>query len=267
MPDSILRSKFTGLSRCFGTQDMLKPNIPSLKGVKRKINELVPIDEIESIRIRHVMVQTEMMANDVFTMIREGRIDFSDVAASLSICPLSKASGGDLGWISVSERASNVPIELVSGAISLNKGDMTVVSSLSNGEAKWHVLQLVDVVSKLNLSVIKRRKQNYIGMKGVNENNLTYNIETMGCQMNIADSERMEGQLRDLGYRKVSDSSQSSLLILNTCSIREHAEQKLYSYIGPTALRKRNGEDVTILVAGCVAQQEGEALLKRFPEV
>jgi tRNA-2-methylthio-N6-dimethylallyladenosine synthase len=57
------------------------------------------------------------------------------------------------------------------------------------------------------------------------------------------------------------------LVVLNTCSIRDHAEQKVYSYIGPHAKRKRDGEDVAIVVAGCVAQQEGEALLRRAPEV
>lgn len=57
------------------------------------------------------------------------------------------------------------------------------------------------------------------------------------------------------------------LVLLNTCSIRDHAEQKVYSYIGPHAKRKRDGEDVAIIVAGCVAQQEGEALLRRVPEV
>jgi tRNA-2-methylthio-N6-dimethylallyladenosine synthase len=57
------------------------------------------------------------------------------------------------------------------------------------------------------------------------------------------------------------------VVVLNTCSIRDHAEQKVYSYLGPHTKRKREGEDVAIIVAGCVAQQEGEALLRRVPEV
>jgi tRNA-2-methylthio-N6-dimethylallyladenosine synthase len=102
---------------------------------------------------------------------------------------------------------------------------------------------------------------------------LTYKMETMGCQMNVADSERMEGQLQSLGIRPLTTeedndkSKHPDLVILNTCSIRDHAEQKVYSYIGPYAKRKENGEDVTIVVAGCVAQQEGEALLRRVPAV
>ena len=56
-------------------------------------------------------------------------------------------------------------------------------------------------------------------------------------------------------------------MVLNTCSIRDHAEQKVYSYLGPHTGRKRRGEPVAIVVAGCVAQQEGERLLSRVPEV
>jgi len=67
--------------------------------------------------------------------------------------------------------------------------------------------------------------------------------------------------------RKRREEKQPDVIILNTCSIRDHAEQKVYSYIGPHAKRKREGEDVTIIVAGCVAQQEGEKLLRRAPEV
>jgi tRNA-2-methylthio-N6-dimethylallyladenosine synthase len=102
---------------------------------------------------------------------------------------------------------------------------------------------------------------------------LTYQLSSMGCQMNLADSERIEGQLQSLGIRPLTEADDSSsqqqpdIVILNTCSIRDHAEQKVYSYLGPHTKRKRQGEDVTIIVAGCVAQQEGEMLLRRCPEV
>ena len=103
------------------------------------------------------------------------------------------------------------------------------------------------------------------------KSDLTYKMETMGCQMNVADSERMEGQLQSLGLRQYDEikdkGTHPDLVVLNTCSIRDHAEQKVYSYIGPHAKRKREGKDVTIVVAGCVAQQEGESLLRRAPEV
>ena len=77
----------------------------------------------------------------------------------------------------------------------------------------------------------------------------------------------IKGQLRELGYNKCDDISKSNLIILNTCSIRDHAEQKVYSYLGPHALRKKKGEHIILVIAGCVAQQEGEEVLKRFPEV
>lgn len=121
---------------------------------------------------------------------------------------------------------------------------------------------------------------------------LTYKIETMGCQMNSADSERIEGQLMSLGIRPLledetedvevttsndglmqetkmvkKEKRKPDVIVLNTCSIRDHAEQKVYSYLGPHAKRKRAGEDVAIVVAGCVAQQEGQSLLRRIPEI
>eukprot|EP00290_Baffinella_frigidus_P005519 CAMPEP_0180134382 /NCGR_PEP_ID=MMETSP0986-20121125/10130_1 /TAXON_ID=697907 /ORGANISM="non described non described, Strain CCMP2293" /LENGTH=549 /DNA_ID=CAMNT_0022074735 /DNA_START=102 /DNA_END=1752 /DNA_ORIENTATION=- len=96
---------------------------------------------------------------------------------------------------------------------------------------------------------------------------LTYSIETMGCQMNTADSERIAGQLESMGIIRTEEPMKASVVIYNTCSIRDHAEQKVYSYMGPQAERKRKGESVAIVVAGCVAQQEGESLLRRVPEI
>jgi len=89
----------------------------------------------------------------------------------------------------------------------------------------------------------------------------------MGCQMNSADAERMEGQLRALGFSESAQPRDAQVVVLNTCSIREHAQDKVYSYLGPHAQRKRSGEDLAIVVAGCVAQQEGEELLRRVPEI
>jgi tRNA-2-methylthio-N6-dimethylallyladenosine synthase len=57
------------------------------------------------------------------------------------------------------------------------------------------------------------------------------------------------------------------VLVLNTCSIRDHAEQKLYDTLGPYAAAKRNGRQMAVIVTGCVAQQEGERLLRRIPEI
>jgi len=96
---------------------------------------------------------------------------------------------------------------------------------------------------------------------------LYYSMESMGCQMNSADAERMEGQLKSLGFVQADSPADAQVVVLNTCSIREHAQDKVYSYLGPHAVRKRGGEDLAIVVAGCVAQQEGEELLRRVPEI
>ncbi|HAA29316.1 MAG TPA: tRNA (N6-isopentenyl adenosine(37)-C2)-methylthiotransferase MiaB [Cyanobacteria bacterium UBA8553] len=94
-----------------------------------------------------------------------------------------------------------------------------------------------------------------------------YHITTFGCQMNKADSERMAGILEDMGFEWSEDPNDANLLLYNTCSIRDNAEQKVYSYLGRQAKRKHEQPDLTLIVAGCVAQQEGEALLRRVPEL
>ena len=94
-----------------------------------------------------------------------------------------------------------------------------------------------------------------------------YHITTFGCQMNKADSERMAGILEDMGFDWAEDPDQADLILYNTCTIRDNAEQKVYSYLGKQVKRKHEKPDLTLIVAGCVAQQEGEALLRRVPEV
>jgi len=95
----------------------------------------------------------------------------------------------------------------------------------------------------------------------------SYWITTFGCQMNKADSERMAGILEAMGYLQAPAELEADLVLYNTCTIRDNAEQKVYSYLGRQAQRKRANPHVTLVVAGCVAQQEGESLLRRVPEV
>ncbi|GET44380.1 tRNA (N6-isopentenyl adenosine(37)-C2)-methylthiotransferase MiaB [Microseira wollei] len=94
-----------------------------------------------------------------------------------------------------------------------------------------------------------------------------YHITTFGCQMNKADSERMAGILEDMGFAFSEDPNDADVILYNTCTIRDNAEQKVYSYLGRQAKRKHEQPDLTLIVAGCVAQQEGEALLRRVPEL
>ncbi|CEJ43043.1 tRNA (N6-isopentenyl adenosine(37)-C2)-methylthiotransferase MiaB [Umezakia ovalisporum] len=97
--------------------------------------------------------------------------------------------------------------------------------------------------------------------------NRRYHIITFGCQMNKADSERMAGILEDMGFEWSEDPNHADLILYNTCTIRDNAEQKVYSYLGKQAKRKHQQPDLTLIVAGCVAQQEGESLLRRVPEL
>ncbi|MGH9458699.1 MAG: tRNA (N6-isopentenyl adenosine(37)-C2)-methylthiotransferase MiaB [Thermoanaerobaculia bacterium] len=93
----------------------------------------------------------------------------------------------------------------------------------------------------------------------------TFFIETWGCQMNDLDTQRLAGQLKLRGYRRVDDAENAGLLLLNTCSIREKAENKVFTRLGELRTTKREGAKIG--VAGCVAQQEGEAILTRAPWV
>ncbi|WP_008318142.1 tRNA (N6-isopentenyl adenosine(37)-C2)-methylthiotransferase MiaB [Leptolyngbya sp. PCC 6406] len=94
-----------------------------------------------------------------------------------------------------------------------------------------------------------------------------YHITTFGCQMNKADSERMAGILETMGLTWTEDPNDANVVLYNTCTIRDNAEQKVYSYLGRQAKRKHEQPNLTLIVAGCVAQQEGEALLRRVPEL
>lgn len=88
-------------------------------------------------------------------------------------------------------------------------------------------------------------------------------IETMGCQMNKSDSERMYGMLSNFGYEQVDEPKSADLLMVNTCSIRQLSEDKAYSLIGLWGKWKKNNPLLKIGVCGCVAQQKGKELLKK----
>jgi tRNA-2-methylthio-N6-dimethylallyladenosine synthase len=91
-----------------------------------------------------------------------------------------------------------------------------------------------------------------------------YLIETFGCQMNVHDSERMAGLLEQAGYESTDDAADADVVVINTCSVRERAEGQLYTRLGELRnLATEVGAEQTVVVAGCVAQQEGESIFKR----
>jgi tRNA-2-methylthio-N6-dimethylallyladenosine synthase len=92
-------------------------------------------------------------------------------------------------------------------------------------------------------------------------------IQTYGCQMNQYDSQRIARLLGRLDYSPTESIENADLILLNTCSVRDKAEQKVYSALGAWKQYKERRSDVVIGVGGCVAQQEGEALLKRMPHL
>jgi tRNA-2-methylthio-N6-dimethylallyladenosine synthase len=94
-----------------------------------------------------------------------------------------------------------------------------------------------------------------------------YLVQTFGCQMNVHDSRRIEEVLDEHGYAATDEAALADLIVLNTCSVREKAEQKLRSLVGVYRGLKRERPDLLIAVAGCVAQQEGERLLRRVPHL
>ncbi len=94
-----------------------------------------------------------------------------------------------------------------------------------------------------------------------------YFVQTFGCQMNVHDSRRIEEVLRQSGYRPAEEPALANLLIVNTCSVREKAEHKLMSLLGTFRPFKESQRGTVLAVAGCVAQQEGEKLLRKAPFV
>src|SRR6476646_696775 len=92
-------------------------------------------------------------------------------------------------------------------------------------------------------------------------------LETFGCQMNVLDSELVLGQLRAQGYESVEDRDQADVILYNTCSVREHAEQKVWSRLGELKNRKATEPHLVIGIIGCMAERDGRNIFQRFPHV
>ena len=94
-----------------------------------------------------------------------------------------------------------------------------------------------------------------------------FKILTYGCQMNVADSERMAGLLKKIGYSLTDDLDAADLILINTCCVRSTAEDKVFGQIGRFKTLKKQKPSLILGVAGCMAQKEGENLIKRAPHV
>lgn len=92
-------------------------------------------------------------------------------------------------------------------------------------------------------------------------------LETFGCQMNVLDSELVEGQLRALGYQFVSKPEAADIVLYNTCSVRQKSEDKVLSRLGLMGIRKQSDPNLLVGVIGCMAERDGGTLFKRMPQV
>ncbi len=95
----------------------------------------------------------------------------------------------------------------------------------------------------------------------------SYRVETWGCQMNVLDGERMAGQLEARGFSAAKAGEPARVVLLNTCSVREKAEDKVFSELGVLARRKQADPELVVGVTGCVAQVSGQEILDRAPWV
>lgn len=108
-----------------------------------------------------------------------------------------------------------------------------------------------------------------INIQKIDDKNLKYYIETWGCQMNEEDSEKLSGMLKRMGYEPTDEREAASIIIFNTCCVRENAENKVYGNLGMLKKQKEKNPDLIIGICGCMMQQKGMAdeILKRFPYV
>jgi len=92
-------------------------------------------------------------------------------------------------------------------------------------------------------------------------------LETMGCQMNVLDSELVLGQLRAMGYEPITDMTQADVVLFNTCSVRDHAEQKVYSRLGALRKPKERHKEMVVGVIGCMAERDSDGVFAKMPHV
>jgi len=261
---------------------------------------------VSAVRVRHILVQSEELAVMLLSQLREGG-RFEELAELTSTCAWTREKGGEIGWSGVNDEHLDeyFPRPVREKAIKAKPGDVFRASS-ELGEHLVQVVDVFQTLSidsnprsralpgsgRKPTPLIQLLRSSREDSRGLHELSaaaegaettesgslmrnsgkskrlaVTYSMESMGCQMNSADAERMEGQLQALGFQMADSPDEAQVVVLNTCSIRENAEKKVYSYLGPHANRKRAGEDLAIVVAGCVAQQEGDALLRRVPEI
>ena len=269
------------------------PLIPTIYKAQTKfvVDQVVNTTSISSVYVRHCLTATREAADEVLALIKQKSSyvsdikhitadPFGEVTALISNCEATKDKGGDIGWLdrtlvpseSSYDASAIFPDQLRRTLFEdkrMKPGDVYIMESVLG----FHITKVGDVTVAKDAEPTVRRPKPVL--KGLGKTSASpdlssaksYSIMTHGCQMNAADSERLSGQLAALGLERAEDERSADVVVLNTCSIRDHAQSKVYDELGPIARRKRNGESVALVVSGCVAQQEGEDLIKRVPEV
>ncbi len=122
------------------------------------------------------------------------------------------------------------------------------------------------------IQIQELERQKKIAEEIISENagrNLSFFVETFGCQMNVRDSETIKGELSSMGYTEAANKESADLILFNTCCVRDHAEKRLMGNIGALKDLKDEKPGLIVGICGCMMQQEGIAkkLLRRFPHV
>lgn len=263
-----------------------------------KIQESLDYEKVvQSMYLRHIVTETKEVADlavKEYLKIRDISDPFGSIASALSACTVSREKNGKIGWVDRikdenSESENLLPRNVVWSLFQLEPkaGDVHILKSETTQQ--YHVILVEELMIrhqsdylldlKFEAPVGTHKGRNAVlplrklkGQGVIPEFPALafqkYMIQTSGCQMNVADSERLAGVLEhELNMEMTASSDEADIILFNTCSIRDHAEQKLYDKIGPFAVQKRKGRKLALVVTGCVAQQEGEDLLRRVPEV
>ena len=299
---SSVTSRRTQLSRIVSRKATRAPENAASKQQQRqwfptKIQESLNYDMlVQSLYLRHIITETREMADlavKEYLKHRDVPDPFGALASSLSACMESREEGGKIGWVDRitdddEQSVSLLPTDVIQALFQMEPkaGDVQILQSK---KGQYHVILVEELLVQHQrdytmdeniivpvgahkgknavLPIRKLKGQGVIPEFPVLASK-KYMIQTSGCQMNVADSERLEGVLqREINMEATQSSDEADVILLNTCSIRDHAEQKLYDKLGPFAAQKRKGRKLALVVTGCVAQQEGEDLLRRIPEV
>ncbi|WP_432797265.1 MiaB/RimO family radical SAM methylthiotransferase [Poriferisphaera sp. WC338] len=98
-------------------------------------------------------------------------------------------------------------------------------------------------------------------------NNKSIYLETFGCQMNVLDTQLVKGQLQSLGYAFTDSWQSADVIIYNTCSVREHAENKVWSRVGEIGIHKKQNPHVILGIIGCMAERDGKDMIRKHPQI